>query len=642
MDKNTWIGFGLIALILIGFSLFNRPSKEELARRQHYRDSVEYVRRMEREAEEISRSLKEQSESKAEQQTAEELSERLDAVYGVFALSAQGEEQMTTLENELLRLTITNKGGRIFKAELKQYKSYGDTVNYLSLFDDKESQLGFTLVTLNNRILNTQNLYFEPLETVVQDGSQTLTMRLNTNTDAYLDFIYTLYDDDYMVDFNIQAVNMQSVLAQNVNYLEMQWSQLIPQHERGRKFEDRYAQVTYKFAGGDDMGKLSESKNDKEQVTGRLHWIAYKDQFFSTVLIADDAISSANIESRMMNRGSGYIKAYSTKGSLSFDPSGQQTTILHWYLGPNKYNTLKAYDHGVEKGQKLYLKRLVPLGWKIVSWINMWLVIPMFDLFTSWGMNIGLVILLMTIVIKLIIFPFTFQSYRSSAKMRVLKPELDAINEKYPAEKMQERQQATMNLYNKAGVSPMSGCLPMLLQMPVIMAMFWFFPTAIELRGQSFLWAEDLSTYDAILSWDKQIPIISWLFDNHLSLFCLLMTITNVIYTYLNMQTQAGGNDPTQKMMRWMMYLMPIFFFFVFNDYAAGLSYYYFVSLLLTIIQTYIFRLSIDDEKLRKKMMEQSKNKQAKKKSGFMARLEKMQREQQAYMREQSKQRSRR
>lgn len=636
MDKNTWIGFGLIALIFIGFSYFNRPSEKELEARRHYRDSVAYVRQMEREAEELSRQLAEQQEAKTELDSA-----RTSDIFGAFAPAAVGEETFTTIENAVMRVQITNKGGRIYSAELLNYKSYGDTVNALSLFKGDESQLGFTLVTLNNRVLNTQNLYFEPLPVEVTEDGIRQVMRLKTNTDAYLDFIYTLPHESYMMDFDMHAHGMQNVLAQNVNYLEMQWNQLIPQHERGRKFEERYAQLQYKFAGGNDIAKLSESKNDREQITGRLHWIAYKDQFFSTVLIADQTITSATLDSRMMQAHTGYIKGYSAKASIEFDPTGKQTTAMHWYLGPNHYNTLKAYDNGREKSEKLYLKTLVPLGWKIVAWINMWLVIPMFDLFTSWGIHIGLIIILMTLVIKLIILPFTFQSYRSSAKMRVLKPQMDAINEKYPPEKMQERQQATMALYQKAGVSPMSGCLPLLFQMPVIMAMFWFFPTAIELRGQSFLWAEDLSTYDAILSWDTYIPIISWAFDNHLSLFCLLMTITNFIYTYLNMQTQGGGAE--MKVMKWMMYLMPFMFFFIFNNYAAGLSYYYFVSLLMTILQTYIFRWSINDEKLLKQMNERAAKQGNKpKKSGFMARLEKMQREQQQYIRDQSKQRSKR
>lgn len=638
MDKNTWIGFALIAAIIIGFSLLNRPSKEELERRQHYQDSVRYAQQLERETQQAIAEA--QAELAANPADTVHATASLQEVYGAFAPAATGNEEMSVLENDLLRLHIARKGGNIAKAELKNYKSYGDSINPLALFDADETQLDFTLITANNRILHTEQLFFEP-QPVSTDtlGNKVLRMRLKTTSDAYLDFIYTLPENDYMVGMSIQNHGMQQVLAQNINYLEMQWNQLVPQHEKGRKFEERYTTLQYMFTDR-DVEKLAEAKNDSKNVTGKLRWIGYKDQFFSTVFIADDAFTSTQLTSNVMPAKSGYIKQYQTKASVSFDPSGNNTTDFRIYLGPNHYNTLKAYDKGKDKEEKLNLKSLVPLGWKIVSWINMWLVIPMFDMFMSWGMNIGLVILLMTLVIKLIILPFTFSSYRSTAKMRVLKPQLDAINEKYPAEKMQERQQATMALYQRAGVSPMSGCLPMLFQFPVLMAMFWFFPTAIELRGQSFLWADDLSTYDAIFTWSMNIPLISWFFGNHISLFCLLMTITNILYTWLNMQTQATGNDPSAKVMKWMMYLMPIFFMYIFNDYAAGLSYYYFVSLLMTILQTYIFRWTIDDKKLLQQMEANAAKRSAKpKKSGFLARLEKLQREQQQYAREQAKRR---
>ena len=438
-----------------------------------------------------------------------------------------------------------------------------------------------------------------------------------------------------MVHFAVEPHNMQTELAQNVNSLELRWQQLIPQQEQGRKFEERYAQLQYMLVGG-DMEKLSESKDDSAKESARVKWIGYKDQFFSTVLIADDAFSSSQFTSTMQGRHSGYIKEYTTHTSVPFDLTGKSTTGMRWYLGPNHYHTLKAYDNDVEREDRLYLNKLVPLGWKIVSWINTALVIPMFDLFTGWGLHIGIVILLMTIVIKLIILPFVFVSYKSSAKMRALKPQIDAINEKYPAEKMQERQAATMQLYQQAGVSPMSGCLPMLFQFPVLMAMFWFLPTAIELRGKSLLWAPDLSTYDAVFHWRFNIPLLG----DHLSLFCLLMTITNIVYTYITMQSQA--TDPNMKFMKYMMYAMPLMFLFIFNDYAAGLSYYYLVSLFFTIFQTMIFRWTLDDKKMLAEIEANKKKKAGKPKSGFMERLEKMQREQQRMARENAKKANRR
>ena len=641
MDKKTWIGFILIAGIVIGFSFINRPSKEELAERKRVQDSIALVRAQEAEAlrisEQISAQMQGQHPTNAEV-NAEELAQQVMAIYGAFAPAAKGEEGIITLENSKVRIGISRRGGRIAKAELKEYKAYNDSVNDLCLFEGKESSLSFTLVTNNSRVLTTENLYFtEAGRSIDNEGNTTLIMRLNTNIEGcYMDFVYTLPADDYMVGMRIHASNMQMVLAQNMSSMEMHWNQSIPQQEKGRKFEEKYAQLQYMFVGG-DIEKLEPLKADRTKEAARLKWIAYKDQFFSTVMIAEDAFESTQMESTPLHAASHHIKEYKTTTSLPFDITGKSSTDLKYYFGPNHYNTLKAYDKDVEKSEKLHLNELVPLGWKIVAWINKALVIPMFDLFSSWGLHIGIVILLMTLVIKLIILPFVFASYKSSAKMRVLKPQLDEINAKYPPEKMQERQQATMALYQKAGVSPMSGCLPMLFQFPVLMAMFWFLPTAIELRGQSLFWADDLSTYDAILSWNTPLPLIGW---THLSLFCLLMTVVNIVYTHITMQSQSGGQE--MKMMRWMMYLMPVMFLFFFNDYAAGLSYYYFVSLLMTIIQTMIFRWTIDDKKVLAEMEANAKKKGTQKKSGFAARLEAMQREQQRLARENAKAQMRR
>ena len=645
MDKNTWIGFLLIAAIIVGFSFINRPSKEELAERQRVQDSIAMVRAQEVEAQLISEQIAAELEKANGEQnsgytesTAEELAAQVAALYGPFSPSAKGEEGLITLENSKVRIGIARRGGRIAKAELKEYKAYGDSVSDLCLFQGEESSLNFTLITNNSRILSTENLYFTEVDqTTDTEGNTTLRMRLSTSIDdCYMDMVYTLPADDYMVGMSLQPHNMQWALAQNMSSLEMHWNQLIPQQEKGRKFEEKYAQLQYMFAGG-DVEKLSETKADRTKESARLKWIAYKDQFFSTVLIAHDAFESTQMESTPQNAISRYIKEYKTVASIPFDITGKKNVDLKYYFGPNHYNTLKAYDKDVDKASRLHLNELVPLGWKLVSWINKALVIPMFDLFTSWGLHIGIVILLMTLVIKLIILPFVFASYKSSAKMRVLKPQLDEINEKYPPEKMQERQQATMALYQKAGVSPMSGCLPMLFQFPVLMAMFWFLPTAIELRGQSLFWADDLSTYDAILSWSTPLPLLGW---THLSLFCLLMTIVNIAYTHITMQQQSGGQE--MKMMKWMMYLMPLMFLFFFNDYAAGLSYYYFISLLMTIIQTMIFRWSIDDKKVLAEMEANAKKKGSQKKSGFAARLEAMQREQQRLARENAKAQMRR
>ena len=612
MDKNTWIGFLLIAAIIVGFTMLNRPSKAELAERQRVQDSIALAHQAFAEAQRLSDSISAATAMPVTEQQVEE---------------SKPEEQWITLQNEKVRLTLSTYGGAIQRAELLEYHASGDSINPLCLFRADESSFGFTLITINNRILHTSNLIFTPVET---GDPRKAIMRLPGKTeDAWLDFEYEL-SDDYMVHLALVPHNLQNEMAQNVNSLELQWRQLIPQQEQGRKFEERYAQLQYMLVGG-EMEKLSESKDDSEKENARIKWIGYKDQFFSTVLIADDAFSSSEFRSTVQGRYSGYVKEYSTHTSVPFDLTGRTQTGFRFYLGPNHYHTLKAYDEGVAKEDRLRLNKLVPLGWKIVSWINTALVIPMFDLFTGWGLHIGIVILLMTIVIKLIILPFVFVSYKSSAKMKALKPQIDEINAKFPADKMQERQQATMQLYQQAGVNPMSGCLPMLFQFPVLMAMFWFLPTAIELRGKSLWWADDLSTYDAVFHWSFNIPLLG----DHLSLFCLLMTVANFGYTFITMQSQA--TDPNMKFMKYMMYAMPLMFLFIFNDYAAGLSYYYLLSLFITILQTMIFRWSLDEKKLLAEMEANKKKKAGKAKSGFMARLEAMQREQQRMARENAK-----
>ena len=634
MDKNTWIGFLLIAGIIVGFSMLNRPSKAELAERQRQQDSIQAVRMEERKAQMKTAELTQQAQqavAEPEELTETEVANRLQEAYGPFAIAAQGEEEHVVLDNGKVRLTISTLGGEIKRAELPEYKASGDSINPLRLFGEGESKLDFTLRTINDRILQTANLYFTP----VAVDSNRVVMRLKTNNEeAWLDFIYEL-SDNYMVSFIIAPHQLQTELAQNIRSLDVEWSQVVPQHEQGRKFEERYAQLQYMLVGG-DIEKLSENKEDHEKESANVKWIGYKDQFFSTVFIADESFNSANFYSRPLPSSSGFIKQYSTSTHVPFDVTGTNTTGFRFYMGPNHYNTLKSYDEGVAKEDQLHLKSLVPLGWKIVSWINFIIVIPMFDLFTSWGLHIGWVILLMTLVIKLIILPFVFVSYKSSAKMRALKPQIDAINEKYPADKMQERQQATMQLYQQAGVSPMSGCLPMLFQFPVLMAMFWFLPTAIELRGKSLFWADDLSTYDAVFHWGINIPLLG----DHLSLFCLLMTIANFGYTFITMQSQA--TDPNMKFMKYMMYAMPLMFLFIFNDYAAGLSFYYLVSLFITIIQTMIFRWALDDKKMLAEIEANKKKRAGKPKSGFMQRLEKMQQEQQRMARENAKKNIRR
>ena len=635
MDKNTVIGLVLIMAVIFGFSWLNQPSKEELARRQHVRDSIAaanesaYLAQLELERQQaIADSLAAIGEATLD-------SARLEKTYGYFAAAGVGVEEQFTVENEKIRLTFSNKGGRVCAAEMKNYTRYDSLP--LMLFADGDASLGFTLFTSDNRIISTKSLYFQPIVSKTDDA-QIVTMRLAVDADAHIDFIYTIPNDDFMTSMEIKAHNMAQYLSPNTSSLDMQWQSLIRQNEKGRKFESRYATLNYKFVS-DDMERLSELRNDSEKLAGKVRWVAFKDHFFSTIMIADDAFTATAVETEIMPDRSEFIKKHSMEASVAFDPNGIRSTKFHTYYGPNQYRVLKSYDRDLDGEDKLRLQHIIPMGWSLFRWITTCVIIPVFNFLGKYISSYGLIIFLLTIIIKLVILPFTFKSYMSSAKMRVLRPQIDEINARIPAEKAMERQQATMALYQKAGVSPMSGCLPMLFQMPILFALFVFFPAAIELRQQGFLWADDLSSYDAIFSWTTYIPIISTYYGNHISLFCLLMAIANIASTKISMDSQNTGQQQ-MPMMKWMMYLMPVMFLFFFNDYASGLCYYYLISTVLTLLQTFIFRISINDEKLLAQLKANA-NKPPKK-SGFMARMEQMQKEQLARQREMIKQQQKR
>jgi len=635
MDKNTITGFLLIGLLLFGFAWYNKPSEAEIAKQKHYNDSIAAVQQLQAlntvNKVNTGNAISKDSTSK---DTAS-LGQKAVDEFGVFAPSSKGEDKVYILENKLIKLAVSAKGGQIVSVQLKDYKTSEGKDGQkepLYLFDSKKdsSSLGFNIITANNRIINTTDMYFEgiglsPISSV-NSGEKSFTFRLKTNTGAYLDYIYTLKADDYMVGFAMKASQMDKVLPLGVNTLEMQWNSKIKQQEKSHKFESRYASLQYKFIG-EDIEKMSESKDANEEVTTKVKWIAFKDQFFSSILIADDAFTSAKLDSKVEDKESLYLKRFKANMNVGFDPSGKNTTGFHFYFGPNKYTILAKYDKGVESNKELNLQKLVPLGWGLFGAINRWVIIPLFNFFSGFILNFGIIILLLTLVIKLVLFPLTYKSYLSTAKMRVLKPQIDEIHAKIPATKAQERQQATMALYKKVGVNPLGGCLPMLLQMPILFAMFSFFPASIELRQQSFLWATDLSSYDAIVSWSGNIPFITEYFGNHLSLFCLLMTITNLVYTHINMQ-QTMESSTQIPGMKYMMYFMPVMFLFVFNSYASGLSYYYFIATLITIIQTVAIRSFVNEEKILQKLHENAKNPKKQKKSGLLARLEEAQKKQ--------------
>jgi len=625
MDKNTIFGFVLIAVIVLGYMQITKPSEKEIAAQKRYNDSIALVQQSKAHV-----AVKTISETVSDSVAANDTTNNSGA-FGDFSVASKGEEKFYTLENELVKITLGSKGGRIYSVQLKKY-SKRDSLNNahpLILFKEKDSNLGFTFVTNNNRVINSSNLYFEPVSGITKDakGNQTLILRLKTTGQAYIDFAYTLPANDYMLGFGLKAKDMNTIMPTGTNSLDMAWTSKIPQQEKGRKFEDRYSSIEYKYVA-DDVEKLIESKNDEKKLTNKVKWIAFKDQFFSSILIANEALNSTSLKSTLEGENSGYLKTYDANMSVAFDPTGKLPTTFRWYFGPNHYKTLTAYDKEAKAGSELSLNKLIPLGWGIFGWVNRFAIIPMFNFFNKFISNFGLIILLLTLVIKLVLFPLTYKSYMSSAKMRVLKPEIDEINARIPADKAAERQKATMELYGKVGVSPMSGCIPSILQMPILFAMFSFFPAAIELRQQSFLWATDLSAYDSIMTLPFTVPFG---FGNHVSLFCLLMTATNIVYTKLNMANQSTTDQPGGAMMKWMMYLMPLMFLFIFNNYASGLSYYYFIATLISIIQTYVIRGFVDEKKILAQLHAKraSNSKKPAKKGGFMERLEKMQREQQ-------------
>lgn len=564
---------------------------------------------------------------------------------GDFSAMMTPRNDSVVIKNDSLQLVISSKGAMITRATLPNYKSTHNTSNkafgkYVEVFSPGENEYGFMLNTSTQRY-NTQDFYFEPVEKT--DSS--VLMALNFPNGAQFGIRYTLRPDNYVVHMEVVQKNMNRVLDSS-NPMYFDWKQKMRRHEVDGMFEERNSTLYYKFVGDDDADYLTESSEQKENFTDAMKWVAAKNQYFSSVFIAQKQFSGMTLTSVPFDKKSpefnDYLKMLTVHSEIEYQADNANPASFFLYLGPNRYKVLSNIDEMIKQYpggdnpefEDLHLTRLIPLGWTLFRWINTWVVIPVFDWLGSFIGSYGIIILILTILIKLVLTPLTIKSYRSQAVMKILAPDVKAINEKYPdqADAM-KRQQKTMELYRSAGASMFGGCLPMLLQMPVLIAVFAFFPSCIELRGQSFLWAHDLSAPDAIVSWTTQIPLISSYFGNHISLFCLLMTATNILYTYVSMQSQS--QNQSMPGMKWMMYLMPVFFLVFFNHYASGLSYYYFVSLLITIATTYAVRASVKEEDVRAKMAEYSKK--PKKKSGWMARMEEMQRQQQAAMREQQK-----
>lgn len=612
MDKNTITGLVLIGVLLVAFSFLSRPSEEQQAAWDRYRDSVALVQQQEA-------ALKAKTEAALANNESNALATDSSSL---FFNAIQGTDSLISIQNNVAEITLATKGGRVYSAMLKDYKAQ-DKTNPIVLFQDDEASMCFNFYNKEGAI-QTKDYFFN----AVNKTDSSVTMRLAMDSDSYIDFIYALKPDSYLMTFEIKATGMSDKLA-NTNYVDIEWSQRARQLEKGFTYENRLAELTYKVKG-DKVDNLSASKDDEKELGGAtIDWVAFKNQFFSSVLIAEQDFNKVSVKSKMEQQGSGYIKDYASEMSTFFDPTGKQPTKMFLYYGPNHYKTLKALDKG--RTEKWELSRLVYLGWPLIRWINQFVTINVFDWLSGWGLSMGIVLLILTIMVKIVVYPATWKTYMSSAKMRVLKPRIDEINQKYPKqEDAMKKQQEVMSLYSQYGVSPMGGCLPMLLQFPILMALFMFVPSAIELRQESFLWADDLSTYDAIINFPFHIPFLG----NHLSLFCVLMTVTNMLNTKYTMSMQDTGAQPQMAAMKWMMYLMPVMFLFVLNDYPSGLNYYYFVSTLISVGTMILLRKTTNEEKLLAILEAKKKDPKEMKKTGFAARLEAMQKQQEQLTKE--------
>lgn len=637
MNRNNIIGVLLIGTIFIVWSLWLTPSKEERKEQQRVQDSITAVNRVNYFRQDSINKARMEASAQSVNTATTTISTNTDievnatvdrSKYSVFANSSVGDEEIFMVENDFFKLRFTNKGARILSTELKGFQTHDSLP--LVLFDSEANKFGLSFF-INNHLFNTQDFYFKTVwptvgyagqDVIKLEGNQSLTfgMRLYVdngddayNPNQYIEFQYSIKGDQRLVDYHINFVGMKDILSSNANYLNLEWETELLKQE---KSVDRWngPTVFYKYAN-DDVDYLSETKDDSEVLKARVKWISYKQRFFSNSLIADDYFLNAEV-SGFTNPDSvdspRYLKSMKSTIGIPYSFAGDQSVPMKFYFGPNKYSTLRKLDLGLE--------RQIPLGWSFMplAWINIYAVIPVFNFLGSFGWNYGIIILILTLLLKLVLFPIAYKTYKSTAKMRVLKPEIDEIGKKFPKkDDSMKKQQATMALYKKAGVNPMAGCVPMLLQMPILFAMFRFFPSSIELRQQSFLWATDLSSYDSIWNFPNgfEIPF----YGDHVSLFTLLMTVSTIIYTKMNNQMMASGSQQMPGM-KTMMYLMPIMFLGMFNNYASGLSYYYFLANIITFGQMYLIRATIDEKKILKQI-ELNKKKPIKK-SNFQKRLE--------------------
>ena len=578
-DKNTATGIFLISIILLIFNIFFAPEIPQ--------ENVN------------SNMTLEQIENTSENTPLE-----IDNV--IFKQEKNTETQIKVLENEKIKISISSLGGKISSVILKEFTTHDSLPLDLFVADSSKFNLQF----FSNELVNTSELNFIAIEEL-----NSIKMRLMIDSLNYFEYIYSLTEDDYLIDFDINIIGMENIISKNVNYMNLQWEMSAPQTEKSKSNQEMYTGVQYQYNSNNEVDYLSFNSSDEDKINSKLNWVAFKQQFFSAILIAKDGFQKPTILSSKKYEKSEHIKRMSAVFELPFNHKSEEQLNFQFYFGPNHYKTLKSYGKSFEE--------LIPLGWGIFGWVNQYVVINIFDFLNKYFTNYGIIILLLTIIIKLVLSPFTYKAYLSQAKMKVLKPEIDKLNDKFKGKKDPMKiQQETMNLYRKAGVNPMGGCLPMLFQFPILIAMFRFFPASIELRQKSFLWADDLSSYDSIMSLPFEIPF----YGDHVSLFTLLMTISTLMYTRMNTSMATGQ----MAQMKWMMYLMPIMFLGFFNNYAAGLSYYYFLANMITFSQQFLMKRMIDENAILAQIEKNKKN--PKKKSSFQKKLEELQKRQEAKM----------
>ena len=609
-DKNSLTGFVLMFLILLVFNFFFLPTNEEIEKEVNS-NPIELQTTQNQEIDENSNTINQESS----------YSKINKSDFGVFSESSFAKDEEVVLENEKIKLVISNKGGQIKSVVIKEgpnqkkYTTY--TGEELEIFNSDSSVFNLNFST--GISINTKDLFFKPIFYNTSENQNSVTMRLSVDSIHYVDFNYRI-NDDYLVDFNINLIGMDEIIPNELNYMNLEWQMKTPQTEKSKSNQDMYTGIYYQFlADQDDIDYLGyTTAEDEEQLSNKLSWVAFQQQFFSSILVSKSGLENASLYSEK-NENSKYIKNLSAKFELPYNHNRNEQIDFQFYFGPNHYKQLQSYNSKFEE--------IIPLGWGIFGWVNKYIIINIFDFLSKFFTNYGLIIFILTVIIKLALSPFTYKAYLSQAKMKVLKPEIDKMTEKHKGKDPMKVQQETMNLYRKAGVNPMGGCLPMLFQFPILIAMFRFFPASIELRSEAFLWADDLSAYDSIYDLPFEIPF----YGDHISLFTLLMTISTILYTRMNSQMASGQ----MAQMKWMMYLMPIMFLGFFNNYAAGLSYYYFLANMFTFSQQYFMKKFIDEDAILRQLEENKKK--PKKKSNFQKKLEEMQKRQEQKLKNKNK-----